>query len=502
MIRFIIPIVLIFGGCTNGEWGTLHVKAQGSGQFEVYRIESESPLQLISEEVGHYNQQMKLLVGSYLILADCSSQITVIREGVTNELVAHRIDFEIPADFSTEDRLAVQCNRFDQVRFRQLLLNQTSIQVLSGKRELLVGMVPYATPPELENSDQPLAVRIQLGAIQITGNEEETSANTYFVSPIEEKLSLTISQSIGDKLYLLPGNYVVELNGTSRHVEVKPLELVGIAAGRLKISTPPDADIDRAFQITGNPLAVEINDGHVLDFDHWYLALPGKILVRLVGSEAIEEIELAEGQQLELATKGLRVEIDCSPWEWSCLGSRKVYLYLKDEAYPFAVGVTDVPILYMQTDVWLGLEGSRDIRYQIPSSQRSAVLRAGKWRLIPEVSTKPGLVTDLVRVESIGGNTAGNTMDLNMEEENVVPLIEGRYRLANYVSSQNVDGARKKSEKILAISAATTVQETFAVLLNEKRFAQYTARKGSGSRGNRPQHSSVQGFRIRQMHYE
>jgi hypothetical protein len=492
LIFFILNI-----SCTREQVGSLLVKANGEGPFEIYRIESESPLQLVSEEIGELNKLQPLPVGKYLILADCSSRITVIREGITNELVAHRIDFELPNEFAPDDRLAIQCNRFDQVRFRQTLTNQKTLQVLSGKRELLIGMVPFATPPEIENDSIPSSIKLQVGALWVKTTDDSISSSRYFVSPIEERLSLTISQAVGTKLYFLPGKYSIELNGTSKEVQINPLELVTITVGRFRVSTPKDAEIERAFQITGNPLAVEINDGHLLDFDEWYLALPSPIAVKLVGTEVIENSEVMESQDLELEARSVRVEIDCSPWEWTCLGGRKVYLYRKDDAYPFAVGATDVPLLFLQPDVWLGLEGSRDIRYQIPATARSTVLKAGKLELTPDVSSKPGLVTDLVRVEAISSNTSGNTLDLSLEDPSVIPLIEGRYRLSNYVSSQNVDGARRKTEKIMQVTAGKTFVDRFPVLLSEKRFQQLNARKASSSSaGGRGDSLVIDGHRI------
>jgi hypothetical protein len=494
-LAFLLFFILI--SCTRERVGSLLVKANGEGQFEIYRIEAETPLQLVSEDIGELNKPQTLPVGRYLILADCSSQITVIREGITNELVAHRIDFELPNEFAPDDRLAIQCNRFDQVRFRQTLTNQKTLQVLSGKRELLIGMVPFATPADVENDTTPTSIKLQVGALWVKTTDDAISTSQYFVSPIEERLSLTISQSVGTKLYFLPGKYSIELNGTSKEVQINPLELVSITVGRFRVSTPKDAEIERAFQITGNPLAVEINDGHLLDFDEWYFALPGSITVKLVGTDLVEKAEVLESQDLEMQTRSVRVEIDCSPWEWTCLGSRKVYLYRKDDAYPFAVGATDVPLLFLQPDVWLGLEGSRDIRFQIPESPRSVVLKAGKLELIPDVTTKPGQVTDLVRVEAISSNTSGNTLDLSLEDPSVVPLIEGRYRLSNYVSSQNIDGARRKTEKIMQVSPGKTSTDRFPVILSEKRFQQFSARKASASGvSGRGGHLVIDGHRI------
>ena len=52
--------------------GQLLIKSPTGGGFDLYKISSEKPLQLISEKRGHYNEPQTLEIGQYLVLADCS----------------------------------------------------------------------------------------------------------------------------------------------------------------------------------------------------------------------------------------------------------------------------------------------------------------------------------------------------------------------------------------------------------------------------------------------
>src|SRR6476620_2969018 len=70
--------------------GELLVRAPNPGSFEIYRIESEEPLQFISEQVGEFNQPLKLPAGHYLILADCSYENVILRPDENRTLVAHQ----------------------------------------------------------------------------------------------------------------------------------------------------------------------------------------------------------------------------------------------------------------------------------------------------------------------------------------------------------------------------------------------------------------------------
>ena len=143
----------------------------------------------------------------------------------------------------------------------------------------------------------------------------------------------------------------------------------------------------------------EINGSHLLNLNQTYPLLPGESLLRLAGSELNHSVTLSSGLLEEITVRSVRVDLDCPPWDWNCLGSKKVFLYKKDEHYPFASGVTDVPLLYFDEEAYLSIEGSRDIRFQLPTRSHH-IVRAGRVRLVPKPELRTGLVTDLVRFES------------------------------------------------------------------------------------------------------
>jgi len=482
------------GSCTRKEpEGFLEVRSAVAGNFEIYRISSESPIQFVSEHIGRFNEKASLQPGSYLILADCSSEIVVVKPNATATLMSHHIEFETPVPASDVDQFTIQCNRFDKVRFTQTLANRSSIDILSGRHEVLIGMLPYQLDFDSSTFSEPQVRKIQLGSVAVIGRGLE-GEDKYFISPKASRISVTATQSLDRRVFVLPGQYLLELNGTKSEINVNGLEDKVIKIATLRVEAPANAELDRAFQIRGNPLYIELEDGHWMNFDETYAVLPGLIHFKIHGSESTNEFALAEEQDLVVKSRSVRVEIDCSPWEWSCLGSRKVYLYRTDQPYPFATGVTDVPILFLDDDAWVTIEGSRDIRMLIPKQQESTVFRAGKIQLVPEVSNKPGFVTDLVRIEATGQQMTGTSLDLNLDSNNLLPLIEGRYLLVNYTSSTTTDGARSKVEKWIEIAAGKLSKDTFPVLLSEKKYQQYLQKKQQSEAGkvdlSRPKSSS------------
>src|SRR5262245_41398513 len=78
--------------------GTLRVASPTDGNFEIFRVSTESPLQFVAEQIGSFNKDIQLSPGSYLILADCSSQSVVIRPDAREELRAYEVRFETPRE--------------------------------------------------------------------------------------------------------------------------------------------------------------------------------------------------------------------------------------------------------------------------------------------------------------------------------------------------------------------------------------------------------------------
>ena len=179
-----------------------------------------------------------------------------------------------------------------------------------------------------------------------------------------------------------------------------------------------------------------------MNLNEMYPVLPGKASVRINDSQYHHSVTLRSGKLTKIQAKSLIVHYDCSPWEWTCLGGREVYLYQGDRAYPFAKGVTDVPILYLDDQVSISLEGSRDIRFHLADKIHIS-LNIGKARFIPKPIHRPGQVTDLARVEAIDKPFSGHTLDLEFDRVTTMPLVVGQYSFAKYVSSTHQEGQRQ-----------------------------------------------------------
>lgn len=452
--------------------GTLTVRHLDQGSYEIYKIASESPLQFVSEQTGQFNEPMKLSPGSYLVLADCSSQIVNVYPGSTNSLTAHKINF-VPMQPPTErDKFSIQCLRSERTHSRQHLINHFSLAVLAGTRDLLVGMVPLQVKLE-DKDDQPSRlVSFPLSSVAVehrTKQKEIDGAFEYFVSPTSEMAPYTESQTNGNRLYLLKGQYQIQLNGTSTAIELAEGEGRTVIPASLRITTSSQVDLDRAAKIKGTPLYLEVNGEHFLNLNTSYAVLPGSIQIRLSTTLKPTSVLAKEGENINLHAKNVMVSLGCADNDWSCLGSRKVRLFEKGKSYPFAESVTEVPVLYLRDNIAVGIEGSRNIKYELGNADDQR-LKVGFVEIEPTPMHKPGLLTDLVRVESAQAPLNGSSLDLPLDKSTVLPLIVGTYHLSQYTFFTS-DGSRRKTSVSVQITQGEKVKIPITTYLSEKRMS-------------------------------
>lgn len=468
---YLCLLVTYMTGCQpKHPHGSLLIGAPSNGSYDIYRVASEQPFQFISEQVGYFNQTIRLPIGSYLILADCSYEKILIQPNQQVKLKAYALEFTPPVEPQKDDLFSIQCDRFARTRMRQSIENRYQLNILEGTREILVGMVPMTiNTSEIESSAiQSETKQYKLAAVELTASMQPDKG-AYFVSPKNGLLSVTSNQSFGKKQFLLPGSYTVEVNGTRSDIDLKEGEVKTIEAAFIKVSISEEVELERSPNIVGTPLYVELNDKHWLDLNQTYPVLPGEASIKLNGSNRSYQVELVEREINEIQARAVLVEFDCSPWDWNCLGGRKIYLYNKDDAYPFAEGYSDVPLLFLEKDAWLSIQGSRDIRYELSDKEYSK-LASGFVKFIPKPSFRTNQITDLSRVEAIQKPYSGFTLDLPLEEESQIPLIAGNYYFAQYTSLYGAEYERRQTQRWFRVKPFETTTIEFNAYLSDKRF--------------------------------
>ena len=476
-------------GCSPlGPNGSLLVKSASEGQYEVYKVDSEFPFQFTSETIGTFNKELSLAAGQYLILADCSSKTLVIRPHKKQTLVTHNIHFEPPAKPGPNDKFSIQCDRYSQTQSRQSHMGQFVFNVLAGKRDLLVGMVPFKlNGPKMLDEKTPHKINYKLSSIQVESFPNMKPGTRYFVSPENALIAVTAQQRFGHKQFLLPGVYTIEVNGTKSRNLLKAGEETIISPAFLTILAHKKADLSLSSHIRGEPLYAELNDTHHIDINETYPVMPGQAKIRLSHSSEYQKVKLVENQLAEVKVRSVIVHSDCSPWDWTCIGRTSVFLFSKDKPYPTVKGVMDVPLLFFTKDAWVSLLGTRDIKRKIPDDLWHSSFYVGKAVFKPQPVYRKQKLTDLARIETSNEESKGQSLDLNLKVKESQHLITGTYQLGQYATIQVGEGTRERKVKNFRIRRNRVTNVPFSVYHTEPnkskaaipKSTQTQARRGS-----------------------
>lgn len=473
---FILTALSLIGCNRVTLHGTLTVHHLDTGSFELYKIASESPLQFVSEQTGTFNEPVKLAPGSYLVLADCSSQIVNVYPGSSNQLTAHKINFVPMQPPTPQDKFSIQCLRSERTHSRQHLINHFSLAVLAGTRDLLVGMVPLQVKLEGKDDEPSRLVSFPLSSISVDRKVHQKIPDNsfeFFVSPSSEMAPYTESQTNGNRLYLLKGQYQIQLNGSSTTIDLAEGEGRTVIPATLRVDVSSQVDLDRSAKIKGTPLYLEVNGEHFLNLNTAYAVLPGSLQVRLSTTLKPSPVLVKEGETINLHAKNVIVNLGCAEDDWSCLGTRKVRLFEKGKSYPFAESVTEIPVLYMRDNISVGIEGSRNIKYDLGPADDQR-LKVGFVEIIPTPAHRAGVLTDLVRIESGSAPLNGSSLDLPLDKSTVLPLITGNYHLAQYTFVTS-DGSRRKTTVPIQITQGEKIKIPITTFLSEKRMSALTS---------------------------
>ena len=130
MLGFLLSAtVFILSSCakkTSPGFLTIHSASAGEpsdtseNPVEIFRISgSDKEFALIGEIVGNVNEKVDLTPGTYLVMADCSHELIVVRPNEHIELNLAKVRFIPPPVKLKERAFSVQCDRFKASIFRQ-----------------------------------------------------------------------------------------------------------------------------------------------------------------------------------------------------------------------------------------------------------------------------------------------------------------------------------------------------------------------------------------------
>lgn len=447
MKKTIFTLVVLCLSCIQtDDSGTLLVTGPGTTELTIFRVVTKEPLRLLAEQAGYLNTPIPLPVGDYLLFADCSYRFVTIKPAIVTELPTYAITFKPP--HRPQGKFAVQCPRFSQTNSRQQFANKFKFQLLSRRQKLLVAALSL-TAVFREGQRH---INYSLAALRVARPPTIKTNERFFVSPQDSLLSVSSSQVLGEWLYLLPGNYVVEFNGKSQAITLTAGQQLVITPALLKISSTKSVP-DRPPTIDGNKI-IPVNEP--------FATLAGSIALTLTANARPLPIILNKTNPTVVSARSLQVTSNCARNDFTCRHTSKVYLYQENENIPFLITTSDRRVLFARQGVRVAIEGSEQLMQRLADQQRDTVLTLGTIQLTTNITYHPTRFTDLIRIEANDHRFSGQSLDLHRVQQ--LQLLAGNYQLAHYTSPLNPEGIRERHSKQLTITAGQTQTLTLNVL--------------------------------------
>ncbi len=264
--------------------------------------------------------------------------------------------------------------------------------------------------------------------------------------------------SLGEVLWLWPGTYELEVNGSARTAEVGPGRFPDMDTGTLLLSPMPLAAAQTRMRTGGGPVFATLAGGALLGLGEDTPLFPGTYSVNLEGSEIEESFVVEAGARTVVPTVAAVVTApSCPPGYKSCRGQPRITIHQDGRVHPLMTVPAGLPFLLFDSKYQFGVEGSMGILRSMATS-RQDVLREqlGRVRLLwePRLSATRSR-TDLVRIESKGGAVTGKSLDLLFSKPEEVYLPSGKYQLTYFVGEPSAERQKTRYDFVLRAGETT-----------------------------------------------
>ncbi len=417
---------------------------------------------------------IELPAGHYFIATECSGYAFQHKADSPTKIVMSKVNLvrkgqgDTPED--PEEPLLLECSDPVDAQLTRWT-NRSSIAVFPGETTFSLTQKSFTvTSP----ADLPKTHEIPLVSIVLEGGELAPK-DKYFILPETsepseaKKSAYVVSASAGKRIWLPPGIFSVEVNGTRKKFEVTAEGTNKIEAGTIRIDVPAAFSAEERAKAGGQPVFAFINEGVLFNLANDYLLLPGQYDVSIEGSDIRKHITIEPNKKTVVTTRIAQIDAPPCPSGATCRNPSRITLH--KEQRPFSLLYVDpgVPFVVFDEPYEYGVDGTRGIFRTLPTGNTNLKReKLARIKIQWEVHTATGRVrTDLARIESRGAPNFGRSLDLLFSKPDEIYIPAGHYALTYFVGDPSLD--RPKTKFDLIANEGTTQSIVIPLYMESKQ---------------------------------
>ena len=401
------------------------------------------------------NTKIQLPAGNYLLSNECSSYEFTHESNSPSRIVLSHLQLQLlstvpPLEEIHDENQVVESLCYNILNQKEYTYhNKVQFDILPGKNNFFISgkNLTFDIQPELFQN-----LSLNLNSLSLLSSSLTPDSPHFFVTQIDSlksKKKIVISAPINGKIWLFPGKYLVEVNGTKKNIVLDNKTETKVQLGLLKVTSPKQFPFEKRMQSGGQPISAFIDDKVLIRLNTAYPVFSGKYRVNLEGSELDKEIIVQENLMTDVKTFGAQINApSCNAKIASCFNPLRITIHENKQPFILMVVPVNEPFLvFDKNDYQYGVEGVKGVFKSLPTSSDSVKsdtlgLVNIKWEIR---YTSSNNTTDFVRFESKSPNLYGKSVDLSFFRPSEVYLPEGDYWFTYYVgdaTNQNIPKIR------------------------------------------------------------
>lgn len=405
------------------------------------------------------NTKIVLPAGHYLLSNECSSYEFTQEAAKPKRISLSHLELNLLGDSSSKEKEQDEIHDDNQV-VQSLCYNILNQKEYSYKNRLQFDILPgknniFISGKNLNFDFKPESAEnlsLDLISLSLLSTHIDRESPHFFVVSQSEVKKVVISAPINGKIWLFPGKYAVEVNGTKKIIDLKTKIFQPIQLGMLKLVAPINFPFEKRVQLGGQPISAFIENKVLIRLNTSYPVFAGKYRINLEGSELEKEVEVKENKITVVNTLGAQIDAPpCSLKIATCHVPSKITIHENKQPFILMVVPVGLPFLvFAENNYQYGVEGVKGIFKSLPTSSSSVKTETLglvhiKWEIRYSSSFNS---TDFVRFESKSSNLYGKSVDMSFFKPTQVYLPEGDYWLTYFVGDAISQIAQKSRTEV------------------------------------------------------